>query len=195
MPLALNLKDVQTFDGLPDGQYYGEVAGLYYRPSKKEGKRGQLQVKYLVLDGEQTGRFQSEFLTLDTGFLVKWLQAFGIDQETPGLSIDDEDPNTDEALLLDDQPIILGSKVIFDVRPDKKDAQYTRTTLVSVEENTLDEAPAPKARATVAPRRAPAAAVAADTSEDEDEPEEAPAAPTRRAAAPARTAAPRRTLR
>lgn len=202
MPLALNLKDIQTFSDLPYGEYYGEVAELKFIAAKQPGKKSRLQAKYMVLDGEHTGRFQSEFLTLDTGFLVQWLAAFGIEQDTPGLSIDDEDPNGTEVLLLDDEPILIGSKVIFSVEPDKKDAQYTRTKLISVEENTLDEAPAaPPARATVAPRRAAAAEVAVDTDEDDDEPEEAPAAPTRAAVAPrraapaARAAAPRRSLR
>jgi hypothetical protein len=197
MPLALNLKDIKTFDDLPYGEYYGELAEIKFIAAKQQGKRSRLQAKYLVLDGEQTGRFQSEFLTMDTGFLVKWLQAFGLDQNTEGLAINDEDPNDTEVLLLDDEPILIGSKVIFSVSPDKKDAQYTRTTLVSVEENTLEAPAAPPARATVAPRRAAAAAVAEDPAEDEEAEDEAPAAPTRAAVAPRRAAAaaPRRTLR
>jgi hypothetical protein len=197
MPFDLNLKDIETFTSLPFGEYYGEVSAIKYMPPKTEGKNARLQIKYLVLDGEHTGRSQSEFLTMNTGFLVKWLDAFGIDKDTPGLQIDDEDPNTEEALLLDGEPIILGSKIIFSVSPDPKDAKYTRTELQSVEENTLEPAPAaPVARSTAARRPSRVPVAAADTSADDEAADEAPVARTRPVAArrPAATA-PRRTLR
>jgi hypothetical protein len=135
------------------------------------------------------------------GFVKDFFGKFGLG-EIPELVIDDD---TEE--LTD--PDLYGSKVIFKVAQDAKDASRTRVSLVSVEESTVEEAAAPIRSTVKAPKAAPAAepeedpaaakaaakaariaaaeaALAAAAEEDDEDEEEAPAP-----VAPARTAAPR----
>lgn len=195
--IAVNLGTVvSAYADLPHGSYLGEIAKIKLLPARQAGKFAQLIVTYLVIDGSETGRRQSQFLSLSPnamGFVKEFFAKFGLG-ELPELVIDDD---TEE--LTD--PDLYGSRVIFKVAQDSKDAERTRVSLVSVEESSLVETPvstvrppaakpdeaAAKAAAKAARIAAAEAALAAAAEEDEEEEEAAPAP-----AAPApRTAAPR----
>lgn len=195
---------VSSFSDLPFGSYLGEILKIKLFPPRQAGKFAQLLVQYVVIDGDLVNRRQSQFLSLSPnamGFVKDFFEKFGLG-EIPDLVIDDD---TEE--LTD--PDLGGSKVIFKVAPDSKDASRVRTSLVSVEESSYTESAAPVA-STVKPPKAAAAAApedpaaaraaakaariaaaqaaleAAAAEDDEDEPEAEAPAP-----APARTAAPR----
>lgn len=193
--IAVNLGNVEsTFTDLPNGSYLGEIEKVTYLNAREQGKFPQLRVQYLVIDGDLTGRRQSQFLSLSpnaAGFLKAFFEKFGLG-DAENFVVDDE---TEE--LTD--PDIVGYQVIFKVGPDRKDPTRTRTELVSVEDAAAPvPAPAPVAR-----RAAPAPAPEAVVEDDDDavvdsaeaEPAAAPA-PRRPAPAPAGRPQPqRRTLR
>lgn len=192
--IAVNLGNVEAFESLPFGKYLGEIEKVTYKEPREAGKFAQLQVTYLVIDGEHTGRKQSEWLSLSpkAAFRLKrYFNRFGLG-DTENFDVDDD---TDELL----EPDLAGFRVIFEVKPD---GDRIRTELVSVE----DEAPAPqpivrRPAAPAAPKPVPAKAEAEADEELEEieEAEEAPAPPARPArpapVAPARQAPQRRTLR
>jgi hypothetical protein len=172
--VPLDIKDAQAFSNLPDGVYAGQIDKVEYREPREEGKHPQLMVAYVVIDGDQTGDKQSEFLSLSpkAAFRLKrWFDKFGLG-ELEELDVDDE-----TNLLM--EPDLTGITVTFRVFKDGKipgtNDDRVRTELVSVEDDLLPEA-----------------AEAEDEPDDEpeDEPEEAPK-PRRAAAAPKRPA-PRR---
>lgn len=210
--VAVNLADVQAFESLPEGSYYAEIAKITYREASAAGKFPQMMASYLVIDGDHVGRTQSEFLSFSPKALFRmkrWFNKFGLG-DIPELDFDDETSELND-------PDLYGSRVIFAVTKDRRDATRFNTDLVSVEEE-AEPAPAPKPAARPAAPARPTRPVAAAAPEPEveaveDEPaeavetveaeaeveEEAPA-PARRPAAPARAgrAAPapqRRTLR
>lgn len=211
--IAVNLGTVvSAFSDLPLGSYLGEITKIKLLPPRQAGKFAQLMISYLVIDGDAIGRRQSQFMSLSPnamGFVKEFFEKFGLG-EIPDLVIDDD---TEE--LTD--PDLYGSKVIFKVAADSKDASRTRVSLVSVEESAYTQ-PAtsvvasavkpPKALANqvAAPAEDPAAAKAAAkaariaaaqaaleaaAAEDEDEDEVEEATPAVAATVPARTAAPR----
>lgn len=199
--IAVNLGNVEAYDNLPIGSYYGEIDRITYREAREAGKFPQLMVTYVVTDGDSTGRKSSEFLSLSpkAAFRLKrWFMKFGLG-DAENFEVDDE---TNDLL----EPDLIGYAVIFTVR---QDGERTRTELVSVESEVEAPAPAPApapvARRAAAP--APVAAPAEDELEDIEEEEPAPApapapAPRRVPAAPAaptrpagRPAPQRRTLR
>lgn len=194
--IAVNLGQVEsTFSDLPNGSYLGEIEKVVYHGAREAGKFPQLRVQYLVIDGDLTGRRQSQFLSLSpnaAGFLKGFFEKFGLG-DAESLDVDDE---TDE--LTD--PDIVGYRVIFKVGQDRKDPNRIRTELVSVEDDAAPaSAPAPAPRRAV-PAPVPQAAAEDDTVDADEEVEEAPArpapAPRRPAAAPASRPTPqRRTLR
>ncbi len=213
--ISLNLGDIQSFESLPFGEYYGEVEKIVYHPAKAADKSPQLRAQYVVIDGDHINRRQSQFFTLSTkafGFLKAWLMKFGLTDEDE-IVIDDENP--EEPLNVD----LIGSKVIFKIYPDPKDATRIRTEIVSVEESTFlaglaapaaAPAPAPAPRRVAAPAPAPVAeeeTVDADEAVEAEATEEAEAAPApaprrvtpaaapRPAARPAAAQPARRTLR
>jgi hypothetical protein len=214
--IAINLGQVESFESLPFGTYYGELEAVIYKPASQQGKFPQLQARYIVLDGEQLGRRQSEWLSLSPKALFRlkaWLIKFGVG-DNDEVIINDESP--DDPLT----PDLTGSKVVFMVFQDPKDASRIRTELQSVEETTFRDAvpavrvqrPAPARQAPSTPTSAsrrvvaqPAPAPVAEGQEElglEDIPETAAPAPApaptpRRAVAPAApaAAAARRTLR
>lgn len=199
--IAVNLGDVAAWESLPFGKYLGEITAAKYIEAKAADKFPQIQVTYLVIEGDSTGKSQSQWLSLSPKairFTKRFFDKFGLG-DTANFDVDDE---TDD--LMD--PDIVGYRVIFEVAPDRKDPDRIRTDLISVE----DEAPAAPApapvRATRPARPAPAAPAAEEVTDEEDaeeaEAEEALAAeevPVRRAPArpapAARQAPARRTLR
>lgn len=192
---AVDLKNVQTFENLPDGKYAGSIDSVTFKEATDPSKYPQVQVTYLVVDGELTGRRSSEFLSLSPNAafrLVKWLARFGIGDEFEGFDRDEDDPS-----IVND-PYLVGVDVIFEVYRDPKlyqgEVQH-RTRLVQVlEEGTAISAPAAPAAAPAPPaaRAARPATVAAPApaaepeADDEDETEEAPAAEPAAPTAPAR---------
>lgn len=198
MPIIpLNFDGVETFENLPVDKYFGQIDKVELKPSTEPGKFDQIQVTYIVTDGELLGRKSSEFLSQSpkAAFRMKrWWDKFGFEAE--GLDFDDE-----TNLLVD--PELTGQDVIFEVYRDPKlyqgEVQY-RTQLVSVEDGAPPEPVAPPARraAAAAPTRRAAAPVEEPADGDDTEPEDPPeAAPARRPAPrPAAAAGPaRRTLR
>lgn len=195
--IPLDFSNVESYDNLPLGKYFGSIDKIELRPAASADKFDQLMAVFLVIDGELTGRKSTEFLSLSpkAAFrLKKWFDMFGLADEMTGLDIDD-----DTNQLTD--PDLVGINVIFEVYEDPKLYQgekQIRTRLTEVLED--EPAPAPPPRA--AARRPVAAAPApADDTEDEDPPEDEPApvaaAPARRPlpARPAATSPARRTLR
>lgn len=204
--IAVNLGSVvSAFEDLPFGSYLAEVAKIKLREPTQAGKFAQLMITWLVIDGDQTGRKQTQFLSLSPnamGFVKEFFGKFGYG-DIPNLEIDD-----DSEELTD--PDLYGVKGIINVAPDRKDPDRTRIKLVSVEDDmtsrTAPSAPPvsraarpahaveeveeeevedPKAAAKAARiAAAQAALAAAEEEDDEDEPEAPPAKP-------ARTAAPR----
>jgi hypothetical protein len=203
--IAVNLGDVAAWESLPFGKYLGEITATKYIEAKAADKFPQIQVTYLVIEGDSTGKSQSQWLSLSPKairFTKRFFDKFGLG-ETANFDVDDD---TDD--LLD--PDIIGYRVIFEVAPDRKDPDRIRTDLVSVEEDAPAPAPAPApVRAARPARPAPAAQPAPEEVTDEEDAEsdeaeaEAPvaeAAPVRRAPARPVAAAPRqapqrRTLR
>lgn len=201
--VAVNLQDVQAFESLPIGKYYGEIVKLVEKPPSAAGKFAQLQCTYLVIDGDFINRQQSEWLSFSPKALFRmkrWFNKFGLG-DIPDLGFDED---TDE--LID--PDLVGLKVVFAVTQDRRDPDRLNTDLVEVEEEVEEAAPPPPppAPVRVARRPAPAAAPEPEPEADEveveaEEVEEAPAAPVRprRPASPVRAAAQpvaaRRTLR
>lgn len=201
--IAVNLGDVAAWESLPFGKYLGEITRVLYIEAKAADKFPQLQVTYLVIEGDSTGKSQSQWLSLSPKamrFTKRFFDKFGLG-DTANFDVDDD---TDD--LID--PDIVGYRVIFEVAPDRNDPDRIRTDLVSVEEDAPAAAPAkpaaPQRPARVAPKAAPVEeAEEEEAAEEEVEAEEAEAvaaAPVRRA--PARPAAPaarqapaRRTLR
>ncbi len=210
---------VSSFSDLPLGSYLGEITKVKLLAPRQAGKFAQLLISYLVIDGDLTGRRQSQFLSLSPnamGFVKDFFEKFGLG-EIPDLVIDD-----DSEELTD--PDLVGAQVIFKNSQDKKDPDRVRVTLTSVEEwagseptvaptrsavkppkplpNQIEAPDAAAAKAAAKAARiaaAEAALAAAAEDDDDDEPEavveEAPAAKPA-AARPATTAAPvRRTLR
>lgn len=155
MPIiAVNLGDVKTFENLPNGSYLGEIEKVEHRESTREGKFAQLQVTYLVIDGDQLGGRQSEWLSLSPKAawrLKRWFAKFGFGDEAD-LDIDDDTGQLNS-------PYVIGSRVIFVVRPDgslPSGEARIRTELFSVEEvpgvaASPAPAPAPARRAVLAP--------------------------------------------
>lgn len=199
--IAVNLGNVEAYDNLPIGSYYGEIDRITYREAREAGKFPQLMVTYVVTDGDSTGRKSSEFLSLSpkAAFRLKrWFMKFGLG-DAENFEVDDESND-----LL--EPDLIGYAVIFTV---KADGERFRTELASVETDVANPEPvAPQAPAPVARRAAaPVAAAPAEDELEDIEEDEAPAAPVAPAprrvpatpAAPARPAgrpAPqRRTLR
>lgn len=217
--IAVNLGNVvSAFEDLPIGSYLGEITKVKIREATEKGKYDQLMVRYMVIDGDLMGRFQTHWLSFSpnsSGFMKDFFSKFGLG-ELPNIVVDEE---TDEVA----EPDLVGSQVIFKNTQDKKDADRIRTSLVSVEENTAEEAAAPAKSTARRPAKADpepagalenqveaepeptpaevkaaakaariaaaqAALAAAAEDDDDDEPEEAEAAP---APKPARTAAPR----
>src|SRR6478735_1636379 len=155
--IAVNLGAVvSSFQDLPHGSYLGEIVKIKLLPPRQAGKFAQLLVTYLVIDGDHLNQRQSQFLSLSPnamGFVKDFFAKFGLG-EIPNLVIDD-----DSEELTD--PDLYGSKVIFKVAPDAKDATRTRVSLVSVEESTVSEdgpAPARTAARPAAVNRQPVAA-------------------------------------
>lgn len=181
--IPLDFSNVETFDSLPVAKYFGSIDKIEYREATDPTKFPQLQVVYLVIDGEFLGRKQSEFLSMSpkAAFrLKKWVDRFGFEEPLAGLDIDEE---TNQ--LLD--PDLVGVNVIFEVYQDPKLYQGERQMRVRLVE-VLDDDGAPiqaEAEATVVVAAAPEA-------EPEEEETAAPVAAAP-AAAPA-AAAPRRSF-
>lgn len=180
MPIAipLDLSNVESYDSLPVGRYFGQIDKVEYRPTDTPGKFDQIMVTYMVSDGELLGRKQSEFLSLSpkAAFrLKKWLEKFADISEFTELEVD-EDTN------LVTSPDFVGVDVLFEIYQDPKlyqgEIQF-RCRLVEVNPSTSttpNGAPATRSAPPPAPaptRAAPPARAAA------------PAAPPARAAAPA----------
>lgn len=194
--IPLDFSNVESYDNLPLGKYEGSIDKIELRPANDPTKFDQLMASYLVIEGDLTGRKQSEFLSLSpkAAFRLKqWFDRFGLADEITGLDIDD-----DTNLLLD--PDLVGINIIFEVYEDPKlynGEKQIRTRLLEVLDDDVP-APAPPPRATTTRRPAAAAAPveAEPEDEDDDETEEpAPAAVTRRPARAAATAPARRQLR
>jgi hypothetical protein len=153
--ITLNLGNVvSAFEDLPFGSYLGEIARIKLRQPTVAGKFAQLMVTYLVIDGDLTGRKQTQFLSLSPnalGFVKEFFQKFGFG-DIPEIVIDDE---TDEL----DEPDLYGVKVIFKVAQDKKDPERTRVSLVSVEDDMSTRGAAPVALAKPKPSVAQASTV------------------------------------
>lgn len=217
----MDFSGVENFDSLPFGKYYGSIDKVELREATDPTKFQQVQVQYLVIDGEHLGRRQSEFLSLSpkAAFrLKKWLDHFAFQEELTGLDFNED------TMQLDD-PDLLGVNVIFEVYQDPKLYNGEKQTRIRLTEVLDDEslppveptppppaparrAPAPVPAAAAPARRAapaPVEAVAAEDQADEDVPgdEDGPlpllpqpapaAAPAPVAAAPERrTFAPRR---
>src|SRR5574337_224712 len=131
--IAVNLGNVEAYDNLPIGRYYGEID----------------RITYGVTDGDSTGRKSSEFLSLrpKAAFrLQRWFMKFGLG-DAENFEVDDE---TNDLL----EPDLIGYAVIFTV---KADGERFRTELASVEtdvanpEPVAPQAPAPVARRAAAP--------------------------------------------
>lgn len=180
--IAVNLGNVEAYDNLPVGSYYGEIDRITYREAREAGKFPQLMVTYLVTDGDSAGRKSSEFLSLSpkAAFRLKrWFMKFGLG-DSEAFEVDDE---TNDLI----EPDLIGYAVLFTV---KADGERFRTELFSVESDIANPEPAPAPVAPApAPRRAAPAAAAPVEDEMEDIPEEAPA-PAPVAAAPARRTPP-----
>jgi len=207
MQIPVNLGDVALFESIPVGTYLGQIDKMVYQEAKEAGKFASVRVTYAVIeDGPELGRKQSEFLSFSPKALwrmKRWFAKFGL-ADLPTFDVD-------EATLDILEPDLIGIQVIF---KQSMDGERSRTELISVDDDTVDTAPAPapklapKPAAKPAPlaRRAPAPApIEAEAEEEEpaeEEAEEAPA-PTpapRRVAAPAAAVAARpvpqrRTLR
>lgn len=196
MPIIpLDFTGVESFDSLPLGKYAGSIDKVELRPATEEGKFDQVMVTYMVIDGEHTGRKQSEFLSLSpkAAFRLKrWIDKFEFEEDSlTGLDFDDE-----TNLLV--EPDLTAINVIFKVYEDPKLYQGEKQIRCSLEEVLPDDepvvAPAPAARpaarpAAVRPARAAAPApVEEDDVEDEAEAEPEPEPVPARAAAPARRA-------
>src|SRR5574337_1934014 len=147
--IAVNLGNVEAYDNLPIGSYYGEIDRITYREAREAGKFPQLMVTYVVTDGDSTGRKSSEFLSLSpkAAFRLKrWFMKFGLG-DAENFEVDDE---TNDLL----EPDLIGYAVIFTV---KADGERFRTELASVEtdvanpEPVAPQAPAPVARRAAAP--------------------------------------------
>lgn len=179
--IAVNLGAVAGgFEDLPIGSYLGEVTKAKLIQPRAAGKFHQLMVTYMVIDGDHTNRRQNHFMSFSPnalGFMKEFFSKFGLGD----LSNLEFDPDTEE--LID--PDIVGSKVIFKVTQDKKDADRTRVSLTSVEENTAEAAYAPPVSNVVKPAKP---AKVAPVEEAADEPAEDPAA-AKAAAKAARIAA------
>lgn len=194
--LNLDFTNVETYENLPINKYYGSIDAITYREASEPGKFPQIQVTYLVTDGDLLGKKSSEFLSLSPNAafrLKKWFDRFGLGDE---VELEwDEDTNQVT------NPDLIGYDVIFEVYQDPKlykGERQIRTRLVELLEEIAPEpepdpaprpAPAPSANRRPAPvTAAPAEDEAepeaeAEEPEAEDEPEEAPAP---KAAAPAR---------
>lgn len=192
--IPIDFSGVESFDSLPIGEYEGSIDKVELRPATQPTKFDQIQVSYIVTDGEFTGRKQSEFLSMSpkAAFrLKKFFDRFGdLVANLAELDFDD-----DSNLLL--EPDLVALDVRFKVYQDPKEYQgehQIRTELIEV----YDDAPAPAPTPVKTPRRAPVAVAAPvaveedEAEEDEAEPEVAPAPAARRRAAPAATAAPAR---
>lgn len=220
MPLIdINLADVVAFESLPVGSYLAQIQKIKFNEAKEAGKFPQLQVTYIVIDGEFTGRIQSEWISFSDKALFRmkrWFNKFGMG-DIPTLNVDDDTSELTEPDLYD-------IRVIISVTQRKNDATRFDTDLVSVEDEIVAAPLAPATapvqaapvvetvatpvEATVA--AAPAAVAVADPTPVEEaapEPVEAPVAeaapvvaatppaevdappPRRRAASPARAAA------
>jgi hypothetical protein len=177
--VQVNLGDVtSTFDNLPYDEYEGQIDKVEWRPAREQGKFPQLQVTYAVIDGDQLGRKQSEFLSLSPKAdfrLKRFFDRFGLGE----LETFDYDEDTN----LVTEPDLIGIRVVFKVYQDGflpgTENPRVRTELVTV----LDELD------TVAPAEA--------AEEEEPEAEAVAAAPVRpvRPAAKTTEAPKRRTLR
>ncbi len=222
--IAVNLGAVKdAYESLPLGKYLGEIEKATYKEAAEAGKFAQLQVQFLVIEGDLTGRKQSTWLSFSpkAAFMMKrFFNKFGLG-DTPALDFDDD---TNELL----EPDITGYRVIFEVSQDRKDPTRIRTELVSVEDGLVavatpvaattvkrptnvkaapvEEATEPKVDAKAAAKAARIAAAQAaleaaaadDEDEETEETKEAEIAPRRapvRPAPAARTAPTRRTLR
>lgn len=189
--IPVSLADVETFESLPEGKYLGDIDSIKFQEATQPGKFPQLKVTYVVVDGDELGRKQSEWLSMSpkAAFrLRKWFDRFGFGQEDYE---QEEWPRYDEDTMDLIDPDLVGARVIFKVYADGKkpgtDEDRWRTELVSVEDD--EPAPAPRAKAKAAP--APAEE---EEEDDEPEPDEKPArrAPARR---PVPSATQKRTLR
>lgn len=185
--LNIDISEAKSFTNLPEGEYEGEIQGIFEQAPREQGKFGKLRVQYVVIDGAELGRVSSEFLPLDpklTGFLVAWMKKFGEWEDIEPAELKELAWETDEAGELID-PDLAGTRVIFKVYEKKG---YVNTELVEV----LDEVDVSTAAATTDD---------ADDADDADDPaedaEEAPkaAAPAPRASRPVRTAAAPKTQR
>jgi hypothetical protein len=210
--IPLDFSNVESFDSLPIGKYFCSIDKIELREATDPTKFGQLQVQYLVIDGEFLGRRQSEFLSLSpkAAFrLKKWLDHFAFEEELTGLDID-EDTNQ----LVD--PDLVGVNCLVEVYQDPKLYQGEKQIRTRMLEVLDDEAapetappPPPARRAAPAPTPAPAPAAPARRAapapapapEPEPEEEEAgeeeeplPYAEEEAAPAPAPAANPRRTF-
>lgn len=190
--INIDFSGVEAFDNLPIGKYMGSIDKVELKETDDPSKFDQLMASYLVIDGEFTGRKQSEFLSMSpkAAFrLKKWFDRFGLIEDDHTVLDIDEDTN----LLVD--PDLVGVNVIFEVFRDPKLYQgevQIRTRLLEVLDDDAPAAAPEPARAPARPARAAAAPVAAPApTEAEEEDDEEPVEETVAAAAPA-AAAPRR---
>lgn len=182
--VAVNLGDVQSsFENLPVGEYDGQIDKMEHRPPRAAGKFPQLQVTYVVIDGDSLGRKTSEFLSLSPKAdfrLKRWFDKFGLG--------DLETYDYDEETMLVTDPDLVGIRVVFRCYEDKPKPGETenqiRTELVTVLDD-LDVTPVAKAEEVE------------EEAEETEEPEAEEPKVVRVARPPRQTAEPpkRRTLR
>lgn len=178
--IAVNLGAVKDdFESLPFGKYLGEIEKAVLKEATERGKFDQIQVSFVVIEGDLTGRKQSTWLSFSpkAAFMMKrFFNKFGLG-DIPELSFDDD---TNELT----EPDIAGYQVIFEVKPDRKDPDRIRTELVSVEDG---QAPAPAASVRVAPK--PVKAAKPEPVEEAEEVEDVEVPDAKAAAKAARIAA------
>lgn len=165
MPLTipLDLSNVESYDNLPVGRYYGQIDKVEHRPTETPGKFDQIMVTYMVSDGEALGRKMSEFLSLSpkAAFrLKKWLEKFADISEFSQFEVDEDTNQVTD-------PDFIGVDVLFEVYEDPKLYQgekQIRVRLLEVNPSTTSQpasapatrsAPPPRAAAPAAPAPAP----------------------------------------
>jgi hypothetical protein len=140
--INVDISQAKSFEDLPVGEYYGQIAKLAYHPPRVQGKQGQIRVQYQVIDGEHEGRSMSQFLSLSdkAAFrLVNFMRKFGGDWETmnpeelKNIQIETLDDDTVEYLAGVD---LTDLRVIFKVftGKDRDGNPRAEAELVSVED-------------------------------------------------------------
>lgn len=162
--IAVNLGAVKDeYESLPIGKYLGEIEKAVLKEATERGKFDQIMVQNVVIEGDLTGRKQSIWLSFSpkAAFMMKrFFNKFGLG-DIPDIVFDDD---TNEMT----DPDITGYRIIFEVKPDRKDPDRLRTELVSVEDDSTAVAAAPVRTAVTRPAKA-AAPVAEEVDEDEAE--------------------------